>query len=403
LAFSELVVARQPIFDLAQRIIGYELLHRPVSPGGPRLDGEQMTTDVLLSALAIGIDHLVGDKVMFCNAELGVLTGKTPLTLPPERTVIEVIETVEITDEVVVGCERLVEEGYRLALDDFVWVDAAPRLLKLASIVKIDMRITPRKEIPALLKRCRSYGVQMLAEKVESRQELKRCRQLGFELFQGYELERPQLVRGRMIAPSEIARMQLAVSLLTDDLDIHQLEQVLRREPGLVLQLLHLAAVGNDRGMRRRVRTVREALVLLGTRRVRQWIALLLLKAHESVSPDGLATALVRARMCEVLAEEGDESASEFAFAAGLLSSFDLLLGTTGKKLSGKLDIDPELLAAAFHHDTKVGALVGDVIEYERAVSEGRPPHVANAGTFDNAAAIAFNWAMPHVHAVTMA
>jgi EAL and modified HD-GYP domain-containing signal transduction protein len=294
----------------------------------------------------------------------------------------------------------LIDEGYRIALDDFEWVDAAPRLLELASIVKIDVRLTPRKDIPALMKRCREYGVTLLAEKVETRREVAWCRRLGFELFQGYVLQRPQLVRGRTLAPTELGRIQLALALLTDEFEPSHIEQILRREPGLVLQLLHLAAVGNDRGMRRRVRTVREALVLIGTRKVRQWIALLLLSSHESITADRLATALVRARMCEIRAGDSGLSATEFAFAAGLLSSFDLLLGQTGTRLSATLDVDPDLIAAAFHHHDEVGSIVAEVIDYEHRVLLDEIDDVSAPSPLDDAAAIAFKWAMPYVNAI---
>ena len=127
-----------------------------------------MTAQVVLGALTIGIDQLVGDKTMFCNAERGVLIGETPVTLPPHRTVIEVLETVAVDDETVEGCRQLVEAGFRIALDDFVWIPGAERLLELASIVKIDVLALSRAEVAALVDRCRPYGVELLAEKVES-------------------------------------------------------------------------------------------------------------------------------------------------------------------------------------------------------------------------------------------
>ena len=108
-------------------------LYRPRQGHAPAaISGEQMTAQVVLGALTIGLDQLVGDKVMFCNAERGALTGATPVTLPPPRTVIEVLETVDVDDEAVQGCRELVEAGFRLALDDFTWMPGAERLLELA-------------------------------------------------------------------------------------------------------------------------------------------------------------------------------------------------------------------------------------------------------------------------------
>src|SRR3954467_11893749 len=75
---AEVVVARQPIVDLDGDVVGFELLYRPSHPGAPGVTGDQMTAQVVLGALTIGVDQLVGDKAMFCNAERGVLVGDTP-------------------------------------------------------------------------------------------------------------------------------------------------------------------------------------------------------------------------------------------------------------------------------------------------------------------------------------
>ncbi len=138
----EIVVARQAIFDRESQVVAYELLFRSAPEadlaGAGLMDG-LMTAAVLYSSVNIGIENLVGDKLMFCNADRDVLTGRVPMVLPPAQTVVEVLETVACDSEVVDGCVRLLAQGYQLALDDFVWFDGAEQLLELASIVKLDV------------------------------------------------------------------------------------------------------------------------------------------------------------------------------------------------------------------------------------------------------------------------
>ena len=248
---NDVAVGRQPIVDRDGAVIGFELLYRPVHDVvSTRPSGEKMTAQVVLSALAIGIDQLVGGALMFCNADRGTLLGDAPITLPPERTVIEVLESVSIDDDIVSSCRLLREAGYQLALDDFAWPPGAERLLELASIVKIDFRALSRDEIPILAERCRAYGVQLLAEKVETAEELAYARALGFELFQGYAVERPVIVRGHAIAVSTLTQVQLAMAMVRDDLDLATIEELLRPEPGLHAQLLQFASVGAHHGTR---------------------------------------------------------------------------------------------------------------------------------------------------------
>ena len=391
------VVARQPIVDRDGAVVGFELLYRPVDPEAPAVDGERMTARVVLSALTIGVDQLVGDKDMYCNAERGVLTGETPVTLPPERTVIEVLETVAVDEETLRGCRELLARGFRIALDDFVWVDGVEPLLDLASIVKIDLLVTPRERVPDLVRRCREYGVRLVAEKVETDEDVAWARELGFDLFQGYAIERPHLVRGQTVAPSGLAQLKLALSMLVEDLELDEVEETLRHEPGLVVQVLQLASLGADRGLRRTVRSLREALVLLGTVRIRQWVALTILNAQPGRSPDGIAVALTRARMCEVLAHRWSTS-TDFAFTAGLLSALELMTGQPLEELDGTLDLDEELKAAAFRHEGLVGQLVGAVVDYQAGLQHGDDE--VRSPELDTVAAAAFAWAMPFVTAL---
>ncbi len=395
----DVAVARQPIVDRDRRVVGFELLYRSTEADPVRRDGEQMTAQVVLGALSIGLEQLVGDKVMFCNAERGVLVGETPVTLPPDRTVIEVLETVAVDDESVAGCRALVDRGFILALDDFVWGEGAERLLELASIVKIDVLALSRDEVADLVRRCRPYGVRMLAEKVETDEDVAWAMDLGFELFQGYAIERPNVVRRRTVGVSVAGHVQLAANMLGNELDLDEVETILRREPGLVVQVLQMASVGSHGGLRQRVRTLREALVLLGTRRLRQWIALTVLKGQRGHSPDGLATALARAATCELLASERGLGSVDFAFTAGLLSSLDLMLGIDARHLDATLDLDDGLKAAALRREGPLGELITQVARYQHDVAHGTVPADLPAD-LDAAAAAAFTWAMPYVNAL---
>ena len=395
----QVVVARQPIVDRAGTPVGYELLYRPRTPDAAAVTGEQMTADVVLGALTIGLDQLVGDKAMFCNAERNVLTGQTSVTLPPSRTVIEVLETVVIDEPLLRGCRELADAGYRLALDDFVWTDGIEQLLELATFVKIDFLSTGRDEIVSLVSRCRPYGVQLVAEKVEGPADVAWAHEQGFDLFQGYAIERPVLVHGATLATSVVAHVQLAATLLAEEIDFEELEEILRREPGLVVQLLQMASIGSHHGVRRDVRSVREALVLLGTTRIRQWLALTILAGQPGAAVDALATALTRARATELLASAGGVGAPEVAFTVGLLSSLDLLLAVPLEELERRLEIAEDLKASAFRREGTLGALVADVARYQEALDRGLDPD-ERTGDLDAAAAAAFAWAMPFVNSL---
>jgi c-di-GMP-related signal transduction protein len=403
-AAIDVVVARQAIFDRTGDVYGYELLFRPIQGGtdaGVGVDGDLMTSTVLFSTMTIGVERLVGNGYIFCNADRGLLTGSVPVALPPERTVLEVLETVAVDGEVIAGCQRLVALGFRLALDDFTWREGAERLLELADIVKIDLRLVPPAELPAMVARCRRYGVALVAEKIETAEEFSRCLALGFEYFQGYALERPRTVPGRAINMSNPGTWRAAASLLAGELDIGRLERILRTEPGMTYQLLQLAGIGANHGTRRKIRTVREALVLLGTRRIRSWIALLMLVQSDTTPTEEITTALARARMSELLAEELMPELAGLAFTAGMLSALDALLEMPIEDILQTLPLDDELREAAFGDATPAGRLVRDVIDHLSARTDRPRRSPVTAQDFDVAASRALAWALEAADAVS--
>jgi len=397
-AALDVVVGRQPIFDRSLSVIGYELLFRPVCSltvtdvAGPR--GDQMTADVLLGSVSIGVDRLVGSKRLFCNGSRGVLTGTVPILLSPDRTVIEVLESVAPDEEVLAGCRRLRDEGFTLALDDVtVFGDAEP-FIELASIVKIDLRAVEPAALPRLVERCRRPGIALVAEKVETTDEFDRCVALGFDYFQGYLLAGPCLVPGRSLDPGRLAQVRLAAHLLDRECPISELEDIVRRDPAMALQLLQLAGIGAARGMRRTVQTVREALVLVGWRQLQSWVSLLLLGSKGQASEEELTVALARARMCELVAETRDPSLSERAFTAGMLSSFDMLLDVALEDVLQELPLDGNLRCAVLEGAGPLGRLVYDVVDFQL----GRPEDATRSGlevaALSSAALEALMWAV---------
>jgi EAL and modified HD-GYP domain-containing signal transduction protein len=368
------MVGRQPIVDRARSVVGYELLFRPLPSSrraddpsaGPLPDGDQMTNEVIFGALGLGIVRLTGGKTMFCNADRGVLTGRIPISLPPRQTVVEVLETVTLDDEILAGCRALKRAGYRLAADDFVWSPSAEVLLELVDIVKVDLQIVPPAELPELVEACRRFDVELLAEKVETTEQLDACLELGFDLFQGYLLGRPETIIGPAAGPSRHGVLALASAVLDDDVDFARLEHILRLEPELVYQLVQLASQGRMGETGREVRSLRQALVLVGLNRLRGWIPALLLRPAGRSIDTNMPAVLARARMVELLADIYYPGTSDMSFTAAMFSAFDLLLGVPAEKLPGILEIPPELRAAAFDRTTQTGKLIGWVIDYQR-------------------------------------
>lgn len=402
------VVGRQPIIDRERRLVGYELLFRPLPTSltaqdpdaREQLTGDEMTTRVIFNALGLGVTRLTGGALVFCNADRGVLTGATPVSLPPKQTVIEVLETVTMDDEVLAGCRALRAAGYRLAADDFTWTGHAEALLDVVDIVKIDLRITPHDQLAALVERCRLHDVRLVAEKIESADELALCMDLGFDMFQGYHLGRPTTVSGPALGPSRLAIMQLASAVLDDDVEYDTIDKMLRTEPELSYQLIQLAAIGRFGETKRDIASIRQALVWIGLNRLRGWIPALLLRPSGRAIDTNLPAVLGRARLAELLAKQLFPADADHAFTAGMLSAFDLLLGVPRENLALLLDIPPRLQQAAFGSDCPIGRLIGTIIDYEQYGVGAVHIDDLDRAVVSQLAAQSFSWAMRATEAI---
>lgn len=390
-ALDRVVVGRQSIHDRRRAVVGYELRFAELAaPDSDTVPG--VTRSAVFGALDHGLDRLVGDKRVFCIADREQIVGTSPLTLVPARSVIEVDASDGADDELIAGCRRLVSQGYTIALTGFTACEGVDALLGLASIVKIDVHLHGAV-LADRLARCRRRGAMLLAANVETPADLDLAQALGFDLFQGYALQRPAFESGQVVAAGDVTRLQASARLLGQALDFDEVEAVLRTEPGLTYQVMQLASVGRTGETRRRISSLRDALVLAGTWRIQNWISLLLARPTEGGSREAVTTALARASAVESLAADLDRASARIGFAAGMLSSFEDLLQIPAEQLCATLPLSEELRQAAFGTRTPLGRIVCDVADHQAGTQYPRMLSGLTRGELDTALAAAFLWA----------
>lgn len=373
-AAVETLVGRQPIFDRGLVVKGYELLFRSLDgAGGPTPEGILGTADGAIGAL-------VGSKTAFCNATPGIVTGETPIRVPPDRIVVEVRPPLVSDGSGLAGCRRLLDSGYSLAIDDYQWADDVGELLTLASTAKVDVDTVDSQQLPELVERCRQSNVEVIAQNVDTFEQLERCVSLGFDFFQGYVLARPHSGSGRPLPPGRLAGLRMSARLLDAECPADELEEIVRSDPAMTHQLLQLAGIGAAGGMRRTVRTIRQALVLVGWRRLQSWVALLLLTDDGSSSEEGIAAVLLRARMSELLAPTAG-CPPDAGYTAGMLSTLDVVLGMPIDKILDALPLDDEIRDAILTGEGPLGNLVADVTDYQL----GRPERASRCAIPEDA------------------
>ena len=344
----EVYVARQPIFDKGMDIVGYELLYRrSMNNFFEGDDDNQATAELINSAfLVMQFNELTSGTRAFINFSAEMLIREIPLLLPKGHIVVEILEKVEATAQVLAACRKLKDEGYMIALDDFNFREASMPLLDLADIVKVEFSV-----VDAQIQRryIRKYGnrVKFLAEKEETREEYQAAAALGYDYFQGYFFSRPVIEKKKEIASLPTALLRLMQEFDQPEPDYQKLTEIIETDVGLSYKLLRFAG-SVFFGARGGVYTVKQALIRLGITETRKWVYLLLLKNMQSADNKELVkTCLIRAKFMELLALEagGDRKHYDY-FLAGLFSTIDVLLECTMEQAVRELPIAPDVKEA---------------------------------------------------------
>lgn len=196
---KDFFVARQPIFDKAQNLWGFELLFRDglTSEFASFDDPTQATVSVASCGFLAATADISENVRMFINFTEDSILKRIPLALPAPATVVEILEDVPVTPGLIERVIELKNEGYIIALDDFVGDDSYLEIMDYVDIIKLDCLEGNMRDIVQLKQRFSDTSCMFLAEKVDSESMFEELKQHGIDLFQGYYFARPQVMKGR--------------------------------------------------------------------------------------------------------------------------------------------------------------------------------------------------------------
>lgn len=363
-------VARQPILDRRADLVGYELLfrsHLDATTAGRT--GDSATSTVLTNSfLLIGMETLTSGRRGFINFTRNLLLAEIPLSFPRDQIVVEILEGVEPDAQILAACRRLRGAGYTLALDDFVYQPDFDPLLDLVDIVKVDFQTTSVEQREATVRKLRRKHVRFLAEKVETQADFDLALELGYSYVQGYFFSHPDVVAGRDIPGFKLNYLHALREINQANVDIDILEEIIRRDTSLSYKLLRLINSAFF-GLRHKVKSIRQALVLLGNDEVRKWASLLTLAGIGEDKPNELAViSTVRARFCELVAEKiGLQTEHTDIYLMGLFSLVDAFMDTPMEEILRELPLAEAVKDALLGRASRYSAILQLALAYEEA------------------------------------
>ena len=365
----EMYIARQPIFNFSKRLHAYELLYRGAAHYSlGQISGDRATTSLLTTTfLTEGIEKVSSAKPCFINFTRDLLLKKVPLSFPKNRVVIEVLEDVPATLDIIRVCQEFVAQGYTVALDDFIYHPSLEPLIALASIIKIDFTLTTGKELEKTIFKLAHHDVKLLAEKVETAEEFDLALKLGFYYVQGYFFGKPEMIKSKEIPSAKINLLQLLAEVSKKTTTIKTLESIFSRDVGMTYKLLRFINSAYY-FLEAKIESVSHAIVYLGEQGVKRFVILLIIsEIAMDKPPEIVRLSVVRAKFCEQLAAESRvwDDASEI-FLLGLFSMIDALLDVAMEEVMKQLPIAVEIKDALIRQHGPAFPFLAATISYEK-------------------------------------
>ena len=365
----EVHIARQPIFDIHKKLFAYELLFRQTM--GLRLGeltGDRATTSLLSTAfLTEGVETIAGNKPCFINFTKDLLVKEIAASFPKNRVIVEILEDVPPSPDVLAACRSLSQQGYILALDDFVYAKELLPLIELVNIIKIDYQLLPPDQIERTFHRLARFHLKFLAEKIESYDELEHARKLGFHYFQGYFFARPESLRITEIASNKINLLRLLAEVNNRQTTVARLEEIITTDVAIAYKLLRYINSAFYH-LLKEVESVRQAIIYLGEQEIRRFATLVLISELAVDKPRELVRlSVVRARFCELLAQQCPQevNGSEL-FLLGLFSLIDAILDAPMEQMLEKLPLSDAIKDALTRDLEPYALFLRAVIAYEK-------------------------------------
>ncbi len=361
---DDFFLARQPILGRNQRLVAFELLFRSADATDANVtDNAAATAAVISHASQLGMEQVVGERLAFVNVDEVSLMSDFVRFLPHDKVILEILETVTASEQVIARVTELKQFGFKFALDDVIAdSDDVRKLIALVDVIKIDIKGVAPAALASLAGSLKKADKKLLAEKVETVEEFEQCMALGFEYFQGYYFARPVVLSGKKIAPSELVILRL-LELLNSDASSREIEAAVKRDALISLNLLRLVNTPAS-GVRERIDSLGQAIEVLGRTQLQRWLQILLYTkpgAEVELNSPLLQMATTRGKLMELMSGKlGPQlvACPETAFTVGIMSLMDALFSMSMQDILETVVVPEEVRAALLAREGVFGEML---------------------------------------------
>jgi c-di-GMP phosphodiesterase len=365
---SPVLVSRQPVLDVRDRVVGYRISYSLLSGGFPVVPTADEAVGIVDDVLNV-IDRderVLGNMAHLPLTREMLLRGEVP-QVRPEQVLLRIRYEDAIAQPLVPVIEGAASRGYKLELDGLPGPGVDLGLLDYFKTVEIDFSSWDMGEVAGVLTRIRRFGTLGLASGVSTHQQRERARELGFDWFSGRFFATPNMLGGAGIPIGDLNTIVDLYRMQRNDASLEELVALIEQEVGLGVRLLKYMNSAYF-GFSGRVRSITQAATMLGTRGLSRWALIVAALSGSNPIPRELALlALTRARACELVGLDHDEALdSDALFTIGLLSTCDAVFRMPMQQVIDELPLAQEVEDALLRFAGPSGEILESVIAYEK-------------------------------------
>jgi EAL and modified HD-GYP domain-containing signal transduction protein len=379
---------RKPVFDRVLDVGAYEI----VVGEGPITDisvedqgGDGSRRLVVNSIVDLDLAAISADKPLQLAVSSSILESGLPHELVPEQVMFVLGSGVDPSASVVAALEDLQARGFRILLDDLAANTQLHPLLRLAHGVKVNIGLATEASFAKQIAALKAVGVELIADRVGSYEELRSATKMGFDHFQGSFLSRPDVFRKTQAPAEQLASLELITLLQNPEAEISDIAEVIRRDVSLSYRILKVVNSAQY-SLPRPLGSIEEAVMLVGTKKIVSWVGLMNMSGLNDKPSELTRAAMMRAKVCETLAERLGRSDVQRFYIVGLFSVIEALLDVPAQQALGSLPLATEIVDAI----TSGGGIMGEVLRGVVAHEEGDFARAHIIGLEDRAMMAAF-------------
>lgn len=376
---TNVMVARQPVYNQNLGIYAYEFLFRCNNRTIDTIDATDASGEVLSNFIFhFNMEDMMCGRKAILNTTPEFLSTILNMPLPAKKIILDITEDTPIDKEILDKLRKLTEKGYEISVGGIKYLDDILTYAEYFDIYRVNSKTVEKSlflSLPEKFKKCKR--INLLATMMETMPEYMQATQKGYEFAQGYFLSHPQEYIEKTLPDNKIAILNLLATVFSDDSTIEELNKIISEDVALSFKLLKLIN-SPFFSLASNVESIRNALVLLGRTEIRNFAAIITLKDCDDQPLAMIEIALLRAKICELLAESANLDSDGY-FTVGMFSALDLLMNAPIKQILDQLPLSNELKDGIL---LKKGGL-GQALECATSIEEGQLEDV-NFGELSN-------------------